>query len=733
MFKFIRKIFKALNSSGKSWQLSLAIVLAMFAGFLPSSTLILLDIFLLALVLNLNFGLFLLFTVIFSGFGYLFDPLFDSFGYLVLTNESLNGFFTTLYNSAIFRWSSFNYTLVTGSLIVSTLLALPAFFILNKIILVYRVQIGEKLNTWKLTKWMKLFNEEAKSSSLFRWWGLGVFGGLAALIIVFFLLLFDPIVKLSIEKGLSCALQTQVSLKDFSSSLRNLSVRALGLEVADKDKLSHNAVEVEEISFDLGFAALLQKKVMIEKLKVNAVAFDVKRLKAAQAYTHKEEDKKETKESKAKESQKSSFVLPNVDDILAKEELKSVEQAQKLRADIKTTQDKWKKVSAELKNADDASQIKADAKRLETRLKGADIKKIISAKKDIDALKSKIKKAKQRYSSLQSEFNADQKRLQKQINELKDLPKADIQRLKDKYSLNASGGANLVSTLIGNKVGSYMHSALKYYEMIKPYLNNDAKAKEVEEIKPPRGEGRWVQYANLSNIPQLLIKAADVNVKLQSDEININIKDISSNQKLYGKPMVAHADSKGRSYKDIRADLIDDRRQQKAKTDFELRIRALKTDAYDMGSIGMKNIITDGTFKGQIIDKIISAKSNIKVLKVKLQMPSQKLMNDILQGISSFNVDLSLKGEIAKPSISVQSDLDKQLSKGLKSMASKEAKKFEEELRAGVMKKTAGLTKGMSADLGDTGSILNSKQDALSGINTSFSSSSKSLKGILPF
>jgi uncharacterized protein (TIGR03546 family) len=163
MFNFIRKLFKALNSSGKSWQLSAAIVLAMFAGFLPTNTLILFDILFIALVLNVNFGLFLLFSVIFSGVGYLFDPVFESIGYAVLTSESLNGFFTSLYNSAIFRWTSFNYTLVTGSLIVSSVLALPMLLILNRLIGIYRVQIGAKLNEWKLTRWMKLFNEEAKS------------------------------------------------------------------------------------------------------------------------------------------------------------------------------------------------------------------------------------------------------------------------------------------------------------------------------------------------------------------------------------------------------------------------------------------------------------------------------------------------------------------------------------------------------------------------------------------
>jgi hypothetical protein len=137
--------------------------------------------------------------------------------------------------------------------------------------------------------------------------------------------------------------------------------------------------------------------------------------------------------------------------------------------------------------------------------------------------------------------------------------------------------------------------------------------------------------------------------------------------------------------------------------------------------------------KGQLLDDTLIANSDIKVRKVKMSMASEKLVNELLSSIDTFKVNLSIQGELDKPSIKVNSDLDKQLSKGLKKMASKASKQFEKELKAGVMKKVSGSSKGLTADLGDIDSVLSKKKDALSGINLDFKSTSNPLKGILPF
>ena len=666
----ILKLLKALNSSGKSWQLSGALVLAMFAGFLPTSSLILLDILFIALILNINFGGFILFSLIFSAIGYMFDPLFESIGYAVLTNDGMNAMFTSMYNSSMFRWSAFNYTLVTGALVVSAVLALPMMFILNKLISTYRIQIGEKLNTWKFTKWMNLFNDDIQNNSLFRWWGLGVFGGLAALIAVIFIFVFDPLVRIGMEKGLSYSMETEVNIEDFKSSFSDLEFEIIGIQIADKDKLTHNLVQVQNVNFDLGFSALIERKGFIQNLTINALAFDEKRANTASAYnssstndTAKASSSQTNPEDKSKSSAITNpFAMPNVDDILAKEELNSVKEAQALKADIEATKAKWMKVSDELKNINEVDEIKKDAAKLQDVFKSGDISKIASAKDDLEKIKSKITNLKSKYANMKKEFDADQKRIQKSIASLKDLPAQDIARLKKKYSLDANGGANIVGTLIDAEVGNYIKTALKYYEMAKPYMKSSEE--EVEEQTPPRGQGRWIKYANLSNTPSLVIANAKINVQLKNDTIEIIMKDFSTDQKMYKKPMTLHVDATSNNYKSIMGDLVDNRMGDVSKTTFDVKMTELKVAELDMQALSMNNISTNATFNGVVEDMQIKAKSDIAVKKVELKMGSNEFINELLAGISSFNVNISLDGDVQKPSVKIVSDLDKQLSKG---------------------------------------------------------------------
>mgnify|MGYP002713099125 FL=1 len=725
MFEFIRKSFKALNSSGKSWQLSGAIVLAMFAGFLPSNSLILLDLLFIALIINVNFGLFILFSVIFSGIGYLLDPVFESIGYSVLTNDGLNSMFTSMYNSAMWRWSAFNYTLVTGSLVVSLILAVPMMFILNKVVSLYRVQIGQKLNEWKLTRWMKLYNEEDTKSSVFRWWGLGVFGGLATVIVVIFIFVFDPLVRIGMEKGLSYTLETEVNIKDFKSSFSDLKVEVSGIQIADKDKLTHNIVQLDKVAFDLGFSALVQRKAFIENLQVNALAFDEKRAKAATAYKvikRQARDAKRAKEKaeKAKGSSSSMdianpFKIPSVDEILANEKLVSVEEAKALKADIEKTKEKWEKVAKELEDAKEVDEIKQDVKKLKKVFKSKDFTKIVSAADDVEKIKKKVKNLKSKYKELQKEFKADQKRIQKRITALKDLPQKDLARLKKKYSLDANGGMNIVGHLVDKEVEGYMRTAMKYYEMVKPYMKKGEE--EIEEKTPPRGEGRWIKYANLSNVPDLVIKNAKIGVALKRDNVDITMKNFSSDQKMYKKPMTLHVDANGKNYKHIVGDLTDNRMDEIANTSFDFKMTQFKADNVDMQALSMNNVSVNATFKGSVNGSNIEALSDIDVTKAQLKMGSVELVNELLAGINAFGVDISLDGDVAKPSIGVKSDLDKQLSAGMSKVIAKKAKAFESDLTKGIMGKASGSTDGLSSNLGDFSSIMGDKQKSLDGLD----------------
>lgn len=735
MLDFFRKLFKALNSSAKPWQLSGAIVLAMFAGFLPMNSLILFDLFFIALVLNVNFGLFLLSMAVFSGIGYLFDPLFESLGYALLTMGSLEEMFTSMYNTPMFRWAPFNYTLVAGSLLVSTVLALPLFLILNRFVRLYREQIGTALNTWKITAWMKLFDPEANKASLFRWWGVGVFGALGAVVILFIVFLFDPLAKRAMEKSLSYALQTEVNVGAFESDFTQMRLDIKHVQIADKAKLTHNALQWESVNFDLDFGALMEQKISIEKMQVKGLAFDVLRQKPAQPYgalkpsnsTQEQASPKTEKNSPSK-----AFTMPKVEDILAKESLASIDEAKAFKEKSQNLQKKWEKESKTLEEAKELEEIKSDAKALEKKLKGADIATIASAGKDIKALNEKVKALKAKYKALQDEFKKDQETLSRDLKALKNLPTKDYERLKAKYSLNAQGGANLIGTFVDRQVGEYLQMALKYYAMVEPYLSESAEA-EPEEITPPRGEGRWIHYANLSNTPELVIKQADVNLRLEHDEVNVQVKNLSSNQKLYGKAMEIHADAKGKQYQHIVAKVIDDRRGEKHVSDFDVQLKGYAQDAYELGEISLDSSVNDVSLKGQVVDAQLSAKGKVKVSKAQLGTASQKRVDEILKGISAFNIDLNLKGDVDSPKISVRSDLDKQLSKGLTNLVNKERAAFEQKLKAGIMKKAGASSEGLGSDLGDFEGTLKTKMDELSHVNTDFKADKNPLKKLKLF
>lgn len=153
MVKMLLNLLKVLNSEAEPGQLSLALSLSMFAGFLPFFSLYMLALLLLILLLRVNLSAFLLGMAFFSGVAYLIDPLFNAIGVALLTAASLEGLWTAMYNTTIWRIAKFNNSVIMGSIVFSVLLFVPLYLISNLAIRRYR----EHVLAWVLkTRLMKL-------------------------------------------------------------------------------------------------------------------------------------------------------------------------------------------------------------------------------------------------------------------------------------------------------------------------------------------------------------------------------------------------------------------------------------------------------------------------------------------------------------------------------------------------------------------------------------------------
>ncbi|HEX9742308.1 MAG TPA: TIGR03546 family protein [Nitrospiraceae bacterium] len=138
MIRAAYKLIRIIGSETEPGQISMGFAFALVAGFTPLLSLHNLFVLFLILVLRVNLSAFLLGLAFFSGIAYLLDPLFHRIGLAALTAGSLEGLWTALYNSTLWRLERFNNSIVMGSLIASVILFVPLYLLSNRLILKYR-------------------------------------------------------------------------------------------------------------------------------------------------------------------------------------------------------------------------------------------------------------------------------------------------------------------------------------------------------------------------------------------------------------------------------------------------------------------------------------------------------------------------------------------------------------------------------------------------------------------
>ena len=132
MLKKILRLLKSLNANTHPGEIAHAIAIGFILGLIPKGNLLWVFLFVLFLFVRINKGALFLITLLASTIAPLFDSFFDTLGYWVLTLPSLSPFFSTLLDIPFIAFTSFNDTIVMGSLCASFLLYLP-LYILSRI------------------------------------------------------------------------------------------------------------------------------------------------------------------------------------------------------------------------------------------------------------------------------------------------------------------------------------------------------------------------------------------------------------------------------------------------------------------------------------------------------------------------------------------------------------------------------------------------------------------------
>ena len=152
LLKLIQSIIKTLHSAGTPGQVAAGMALGSALGLTPLMNLHNLVIFSLLVLLNVSFGGGMLGWAMFVPIGFLLDPLFDKVGLSLLTAPSLRPLWTNWTNTPILPFTSFNNTVVLGSVVSWLLLAVPIFFATRYGVARYRATVGERVRQSRFYK-----------------------------------------------------------------------------------------------------------------------------------------------------------------------------------------------------------------------------------------------------------------------------------------------------------------------------------------------------------------------------------------------------------------------------------------------------------------------------------------------------------------------------------------------------------------------------------------------------
>jgi uncharacterized protein (TIGR03545 family) len=533
-----------------------------------------------------------------------------------------------------------------------------------------------------------------------RWPGVVAFAVVAVLLAAVWWLLVDGMIECAIERAGTQAVGAKVELAAADLTLLPLGLTLSGLQVTDPDAPMTNAVEAARISFLMDGLNLLRRKIIINEMTVDGVRFGTPRKTSGAIGTQEP--------GMVQKIAKTKFVLPSaqipdVKEILAKEELQSLKLAETLRADIQAEQDRWKQQMAELPNKAKFDDYKQRLEKVKSSGKGG-LGGIVGGAGEAAAIQKDIGQDLDNITTAKKTFDSNLAQFRKRLDEATKAPEEDLRRIRDKYTLSPQGLANMSSALIEGPLGDGIETVLRWYARLQPYLQSSGEHKGAAEIvKPLRGKGVDVRFKEQAPLPDVLIRTAKIGLDLPAGLVSGTIRNITAEQHLLGAPTTFEfTGDKLTGLQSVKLDgeinRIDPAMPHDAGTlnvrGYRLLDLALSTD--ENLPISVKEAWMDFDLKAGLRGDALNAGLAATLQSVKIAVGAKpdagaiaKAVASALSDVKGLHLKADVTGTVKQYDVRVSSDLDQVLKQALGRQMQEQTGKFESQLRAAIAEKAA--------------------------------------------
>lgn len=537
-----------------------------------------------------------------------------------------------------------------------------------------------------------------------RWWGLGAFVVFAAILGCVWLFFVDGWVKSLIEGAGTEAVGAKVELDGADLSLFPAGLSLTRLQVTNPKKPMTNAVEVANVTMGLDGLNLLRRKVIVEEMALEGVRLATPRATSGVVKPGSDVSA-EGEESGMFSLALPALEVPDVKNILEKEDLETIRLIDALKADMQREQEAWESRLNRLPGKAQLARYKERVKNLKKVRKGG-LEDMLGGVGEVQSLKEDIEQEIESLKGAKKEFEDKVALLRTRFKQIQTAPQRDIQYLKAKYNLSPQGLANMSQTLLGSQIGSWVRQGASWYERAKPLLEG-ARAGGGEDgpqvHKSLRGKGVDVHFKEEHPLPDFLIRLTKVSVSLGAGDLAGTINNITTDQPTLGQPTtfafsgdrlkrVQSVSLGGVLNHVVPADSKDHLTVQ-AKG-YELDNLALSKD--DKWPVTLASGVGDINLNAELKDQGLTVHGigNLHSLHLSAGKdgdtnPLTKALSSAVTGVSEFSLQADVTGTLEKHEVTVSSDLDRILQDAAGKMVNESAAEFGTNLQSAISAKIA--------------------------------------------
>lgn len=598
---------------------------------------------------------------------------------------------------------------------------------------------------------------------IIRWKYFGPLAVFLALLIVFFVVFFDPLCARVLQSVASKVNGAKVEVSGFKTKFFQGRVQIARLQVTDRKDPMRNIVETGVLSFQLNPSEVLKKRFVINDASIHGLQFDTPRkTSGALPKAARQQDKEEAPGPAEKlfDKYKDRFKVQLGD---MKTDLKGriqfdpknthiVQQSEQLKAKADALPKEW---DSRIQTLNAQARLKQISDELDavkkTPTSGAQALTAVP-----DSLK-KLKDARDQLQKLKSDTQAtkdsilgDAKTYRAGIASLQDAKKQDADDILSRLNLDFANPDKLMEGIVGPLVLQRFQTIVKYVQIAREHMPT-----KKETAAPPvqkRSKGIDVTFPTPGVPPRFWLVKAGLDGVYQNIAAMGSMTNLASDPSLIGKPFVVQLNgASGAQRYALQATL--DHVTDVAKDSFSVKATGLDV-ASAFGSDALSALsggdaAADVTFnvvgEGSLTGVINVAMTHVKLDKAKFaslvglsaggssteDSLKTSFANNVIQSIEAMpqiSVQGLLSGTWSDPSIKLSSNLTGALSQAIKTSFGNAIKDQRAQLdaklndvmnqqKAQLDAKGAELEKNVNDRLGGLESEIDKKIKDASGIN----------------